>query len=139
MPLEWDDRITAIARDHSEDMAANDFFLHHNLNGQSPTDRGNQAGYSCRKALSGGVFSYGLAENIWRGWEYSSRTDGTGGTRYNWMLQTQLAEQAVAGWMGSAGHRRNIFETKYDKTGIGVGFGSADGKPYAVYLTQKFC
>ena len=137
--LDWDDRIAKIARDHSEDMAANDYFRHDNLKGESPTDRGNVAGYSCHKPLGGGVYSYGLAENIWLGWEYSSRIHSTGGTRYNWMSQTQIARQAVSSWMNSTGHRQNILDSQYDKTGIGVGFGSADGKPYAVYLTQNFC
>lgn len=137
--LDWDDRIAKIARDHSEDMAANDYFRHDNLKGQSPTDRGNSAGYPCRKELGGGGYSYGLGENIWHGWEYSSYTFGVGVNRYEWMSQAQLAQQAVSSWMGSAGHRQNILDSQYDRTGIGVGLGSSKGKPYAVYLTQNFC
>ena len=137
--LDWDDRIAKIARDHSEDMAANDYFRHDNLKGQGPTDRGNLAGYPCHKLLGGGVYSYGLAENIWLGWEYSSYTFGMGVSRYDWMTQSQLARQAVSSWMDSTGHRQNILNSQYDRTGIGVGFGLSGGKPYAVYLTQNFC
>jgi uncharacterized protein YkwD len=137
--LIWDGQIAVIARDHSEDMASTDYFRHDNRKGESPTDRGNTAGYPCRKSLGGGVFSYGLGENIWSGWEYSSYTYGTGGNRYNWMSQTQLARQAVLSWMNSTGHRENILDSQYDRTAIGVGFGTAGGKKYAVYLTQNFC
>lgn len=137
--LDWDARIAQIARDHSEDMAANGYFRHDNLKGQSPTDRGNAAGYTCRKELGGGAYSYGLGENIWHGWEYSSYTFGAGGSRYDWMTQSQLANQAVSSWMGSPGHRRNILDSQYDRTGIGLGFGKSSGKPYAVYLTQNLC
>ena len=137
--LRWDDRLGDIARSHSDDMASQDYFDHVNLKGESPTDRGNNADYPCVKQLSGGAFSYGLAENIWYGWEYSSYTYGTFGTRYDWMSQTELAQQAVASWMGSSGHRGNILTSKYDQTGIGVGFGVSGGKKHAVYLTQVFC
>ena len=137
--LDWDDRIAKIARDHSEDMASNDYFRHDNLKGQSPTDRGNLAGYPCRKPLGGGTYSYGLAENIFWWTAYSSYTFGPGGTRYNWMSSTEYAKKAVHWWMGSPGHRKNILTAQYDKTGIGVGFGTAGGKDHAVYLTQNFC
>lgn len=137
--LNWDDQVATIARAHSEDMAANDYFRHDNLEGESPTDRGNRGGYPCRKALGGGSFSYGLAENIWMGWEFSSFTYGLGGTRYDWMSQTQLAKQAVSSWMDSPGHRENILAPEYNAAGVGIGFGIADGKEHAVYLTQNFC
>ena len=137
--LLWDEEIAVIARDHSEDMATNDYFRHDNLRGESPTDRGNRAGYPCHKSLGGGAFSYGLGENIWRGWEYSSYTYGAGGTQYDWMSQNQLARAAVSSWMNSTGHRENILDPQYDKTAIGVGFGTAGGKDHAVYLTQNFC
>ena len=137
--LIWDEQIAVIARDHSEDMASNDYFSHDNLHGESPTDRGNRSGYPCRKSLGGGVFSYGLAENIWLGWEYSSYTYWAGGSRYDWMSQSQLARQAVSSWMNSTGHRENILEPQYDRSGIGAGFGTSGGKDHAVYLTQNFC
>lgn len=137
--LEWNEQITAIARAHSEDMAQRDYFSHDNPEGENPTDRAIAADYPCRKSLGGGTFSYGLAENIWRGWEFSSYTYGPSGTHYVWMSQTQLAKQAVSSWMGSSGHRKNILTEQYDRTGIGVGFGTAGGKQYAVYLTQNFC
>ena len=137
--MDWDDQIANIARNHSEDMATNDYFRHDNLRGESPTDRGNREGYPCRKSLGGGSISHGLGENIWLGWEYSSYTYGTGGSRYDWMSQSQLARQAVSSWMNSTGHRENILDPQYDKTAIGVGFGTAGGKDHAVYLTQNFC
>ena len=137
--LGWDAELGTIARSHSEDMASSDYFDHTNLKGEAPTDRGNNAGYPCIKQLGGGAFSYGLAENIWYGWEYSSLSYGTFGTRYDWMTQTELAHQAVSSWMNSPGHRSNILDAGYDRAGIGVGLGIAGGERYAVYMTQVFC
>jgi uncharacterized protein YkwD len=44
-----------------------------------------------------------------------------------------------ASWMGSPGHREKILTSEYETAGIGIGFGIADGKEHAVYLTQNFC
>ncbi len=38
----------------------------------------------------------------------------------HWLSQSQLESIIVGGWMGSAGHKANILETKFDETGIGV-------------------
>jgi uncharacterized protein YkwD len=55
--------------------------------------------------------------------------------KISYMSIEETASQAVVGWMGSPGHRRNILEPSYDREGIGVGI-SADEK---VYVTQNFC
>jgi uncharacterized protein YkwD len=44
-PLRVDDRITAAAQAHSDDMAANDYFSHDSLDGRSFADRVRAAGY----------------------------------------------------------------------------------------------
>ena len=53
--------IDAIARAHSENMAARSFFSHVDPAGKDPTDRALSAGYPCRKSHPDGSESYGLA------------------------------------------------------------------------------
>ena len=134
-PLDHIEKIRLIARSHSEDMAARDYFAHTSPEGLSPTDRGNEAGYDCRKNY-GSYYTYGLAENIHQGWLYDSyRTLNGRIVSYDWFTLEGLARTAVDGWMTSPGHRQNILDDSYDRTGIGVAI-AEDGK---VYITQNFC
>lgn len=133
--LEHVENIRLIARSHSEDMAVKDYFSHTSPVGLSPTDRGNEAGYDCRKDY-GSYYTYGLAENIHQGWLYDSyRTLNGRIVSYEWFTLEGLAQTAVTGWMGSTGHRENILKSSYDRTGLGVAI-AEDGK---VYFTQNFC
>jgi uncharacterized protein YkwD len=132
--LEWDKKLSAIARMHSEDMARRDFFSHVNPDGEAPTARGVREGYSCRKVV-GRYVTEGLAENISQGNLYS-RILITGNQKsYDWNTVEEIARQAVEGWMKSSGHRQNILGKGYDKSGIGAAI-AADDK---VYITQLFC
>ncbi|MHA2055477.1 MAG: CAP domain-containing protein, partial [Candidatus Hodarchaeales archaeon] len=138
IPLEWDGELNLIAREHSLDMDDSNFFDHTNPSGEDPTDRGNEAGYSCRKDY-GSYYTYGLAENIHQGWLYNSiiytTFMGITTTSYNWMSLEEIAVRSVQGWMGSLGHRENILTSTYDKEGIGVAISS----DYKVYVTENFC
>ena len=119
-PLDRITKIDQIARAHSEDMAKRNYFEHDTPEGLDPTDRGNAAGYPCRKDY-GSYYSYGLAENIFM-------HTGT------WYGAEHLADEIMKGWMNSFGHRQNIMESDYDRIGIGVAIGGG-----AVYATQNFC
>ena len=132
--LYWDEEISVIARNHSVDMGAENYFSHVNQSGQDPTDRGASAGYECIKDY-GSYYTFGLAENIHQGWLYSSITTINGVDFYNWLSQDDIASRAVNGWMGSQGHRENILKDTYDRTGIGIGI-TSEGK---VFITQNFC
>ena len=118
-PLEWEGELAAVARAHSEDMTKRGYFSHDTPEGLGPSDRIDRAGYSCWKGSH-----YGVAENI--------------------TIETALgnldrtAAEAVRGWMNSPGHRTNLLDTRYDRTGIGASFGTWRGYK-AVYLTQVFC
>jgi uncharacterized protein YkwD len=132
--LQFDEKLSSIARVHSADMARRKFFSHVNPDGKDPTARGELVGYRCKKDF-GSHFTEGLAENLYQGNLYSSiRTRGAVKT-YNWNSLEDLASQSVAGWMKSKGHRENILEKTYDRAGIGVAI-SRDDK---VYVTQVFC
>ena len=118
-PLLWDEELAAIARRHSVDQAAKGYFSHKNSLGQSPTERGLQAGYECFKDY-GSYYTEGLAENIF----------SLAG--YAW---EDVAQVTVEGWMDSPGHRANILHESYSKEGIGV----AEGEFGDIYVTQNFC
>ena len=146
-PLQWDARLADIARDHSRDMAENNFFSHDNLKGDDPEARGLLKNYRCRKQLGGGRYSEGLGENILQG-HISQSTSPLTKLRAWWNNQSaedlelrerikhqiREAQTAVENWMDSPGHRRNILDSGYDRAGMGVAF---SGSEY--HLTQNFC
>jgi uncharacterized protein YkwD len=116
--LKTDDKLSAIARAHSEDMARRHFFAHVNPSGEDPTARGRRAGYECRRIL-GDRIRVGLAENLYE-------ASGT--------AREDIEHTSVAGWMNSPGHRANILEKNYSRSGGGVAVAGD-----AVYITQLFC
>ena len=134
-PLRHIETLGLIARSHSKDMAKRAYFAHTSPEGSNPTERGDLAGYKCRKG-HGSSFTYGLAENIHQTWLYSSYTKQNGRiVSYDWFTLEELAQRVVTGWMSSKGHKKNILTASYDRSGIGVAI-SKDGK---VYSTQNFC
>jgi uncharacterized protein YkwD len=132
--LRLDDELSEIARAHSADMVKRKFFSHVNPDGRNATERGKRAGYICQKVYAR-YFTNGIAENIYQGNLYS-RIRITGNVRsYDWYSAEEIAQEAVEGWMDSAGHRKNILEKTYDRTGIGIAIGADD----KVLVTQVFC
>ena len=119
-PLDRVSKIDQIARSHSQDMAERNYFEHETPEGLDPTDRGNAAGYGCRKDY-GSYYTFGLGENIF--WH-------SGG----WYGAERLAEEIMEGWMDSPGHRQNIMDPNYDRIGVGVAISGS-----VVYATQNFC
>ena len=118
-PLQWDEGLASVARAHSDDMTSRRYFSHDTPEGLDPTDRLHRAGLNCRKG-----YRYGIAENI--------------------AIETTLgnldrtAEEAVRGWINSPGHRTNLLNREYNRTGVGASYGTWRGYK-AVYLTQVFC
>jgi len=133
-PLSYDSALAAIALSHSNDMALNNYFAHVNLAGQTPADRGNAAGYTCKKDY-GTYYTIGIAENLLQNNLYSSVTVTNGVYTYDWTSPEDLAQSSVTGWMNSAGHRKNILTETYDREGIGIAIASDD----KVYITENFC
>jgi len=92
--LQWDERVKETARDHSMDMAKNNYFSHTNLKGLSPFKRMENDG-----------IAYSFAgENLASG-QFSSIF-------------------AHEGLMNSLGHRENILRPEYQFLGVGVAFNS---------------
>jgi len=93
-PLAYDDSLAAAARDHSEDMAVQDYFSHTSLDGRTVGDRITDAGYSYN--------TYG--ENIGAG--------------------QPTPEVVVNSWMSSSGHRANILNANFCDIGVGYAYES---------------
>jgi uncharacterized protein YkwD len=100
-PLRVDPRLAQAAKAHSSDMAERDYFDHTTPEGITFRDRIRSAGFS----------NPGTAENIARG--------------------QRDAQQVMAGWMASAGHRANILNCDFSFLGVGL---HEDG----MYWTQDF-
>jgi uncharacterized protein YkwD len=90
-----------VARAHSEDMVAQDFFAHSNPDGEDAFDRMANAGISYQTA----------GENI------------------AWNNFSTPVTTAVDGWMNSEGHRTNILNGAFTHTGMGVA-GDGNGGYY---------
>ncbi|MDQ1002299.1 uncharacterized protein YkwD [Neobacillus niacini] len=90
--LTWDDHVRETAREHSADMAENDYFDHKNLQGQSPFDRMKEDAVAFHTA--GENLAYGQLSSIF----------------------------AHEGLMNSIGHRENILRQDYEYLGVGVAF-----------------
>jgi len=132
--LKYDTKLANIARAHSQDMAARNYFSHYTPEGDGPTERAIKAGYSVHKELGGGYYSEGIAENIFQNNLYDTVTYYNGIPVYDWNSQSEIASSTVNGWMNSPGHRQNILNSDYDNEGIGVAISSDD----KVYITEDF-
>jgi uncharacterized protein YkwD len=91
-----DTRLTAAARAHSADMAANDYFSHTSRDGTEFAERITSAGYRWSSA----------AENIAAG--------------------QRSPASVMAAWMGSDGHRRNILNCGLRHIGVGLAYSPDD-------------
>jgi|GEM_PF-1822495 len=124
-----DPNLDVVARGHSVDMAANNYYSHTDRGGRDPTGRATARGY--RPPNPTGY--YGLAENIHKVTiGYIQKPDGSRTVILNW--PPFIAGEMVDGWMASPGHRANMLSPSYRYIGIGVAF---DGKYYLA--TQDFC
>ena len=136
--LEWNNRLSRVAKNHSEDMLRNNYFAHTSQDGRSPSDRANDAGFECT-VVSEGNQRIGIGENLLTTFSYHSyeitEQNGEESIRYNWKTVEELANEAVATWMKSRLHRRNILRADYIQQGIGA----VVGKDQKIFITQNFC
>jgi len=93
--LNCDDRLVSAARNHSEDMAQNDYFSHTSLDGCAFYVRITNAGYI---------------------WNYAGENIAAGHT---------TPQAVMNGWMNSAGHRANILEPNFCDLGVGYAYGAS--------------
>jgi uncharacterized protein YkwD len=107
-PLAWDDDIADVARDHSRQMARQNFFAHQDPKGRTVVDRAEQRDLRGWNKIGENLF---MCDEI------------DGFERYS-----------VRGWLKSSSHRRNMLNREWSTTGIGV-YRARDGR---IYVTQVF-
>ncbi len=108
--LSYSTDLSLIARAHSVDMLAKNYFSHQDPQGCDMTCRIKNANYSY----------WAIGENIYTMHGYSLSAQAT-------------AEKVLAGWMQSPGHRANILNDKFTTEGVGVA--AEDSR---VYATENF-
>jgi uncharacterized protein YkwD len=95
--LAWHEKLAEVARGHSADMLARDFFGHRDPDGADPGRRLEQHGLKFMM----------WAENLYE------LTNGPDDPK-------AIAASVIRGWMHSSGHRRNILDGRFRYLGIGV-------------------
>ena len=115
--LSEDALLTSLAKEHSISMVENNFFGHERYPGERP-------------------LSYNMSPGTMRG-ENLAKIPTRECIPGPYLSLQEVCEWAVSGWMDSPGHRANILEPRYSKTGVGVEF-SAEGDFTYLYITQIF-
>jgi uncharacterized protein YkwD len=103
-PLAADARLDAAAQAHAEDMLARSYYAHESPEGTTPRSRVEAAG--CNAPL--------VAENI--------------------AARHLTAERAMAGWMSSSDHRRNLLDLRFTALGAGVAVGTYDHRYQVLWV-----
>lgn len=107
-PLVWSDELATIARVHSRNMAERKFFGHRGLDNKMVSDRADDIGLKKWRSIGENIaFNRGYRDPI---------------------------EKAVACWLDSPSHRRNLMNDDWRETAVGVAV-AADG---SFYFTQVF-
>ncbi|MBK8464602.1 MAG: CAP domain-containing protein [Chloracidobacterium sp.] len=107
-PLSWNDQLASVARMHSQNMAKFKFFSHRGLDNKMVSDRADAEGLTKWRAIGENIaFNRGYQDPIGR---------------------------AVELWLDSASHRRNLLDSNWKETAVGIAV-TADGE---YYLTQVF-
>jgi len=136
-PLVQDEKLTVIARSHSQDMARHNFFGHINRHREDPAARGKRLGWNEKKQIGPQTWKSGLAENIYLNHLYSKVYTTTQNGRvvdkeYIWNNPDQLVQTTVQGWMDSPAHRKNILSPLSERQGVGVAISGT-----SVFVTEN--
>lgn len=110
--LTWCDKLAAVARVHSQSMAEFRFFSHRGLDDKLVSDRADRQGVGRWRSIGENIaFNRGYKDPV---------------------------EKAVEGWLNSPTHRRNMLDTNWKESAVGVAL-APDGSYYftQVFLTRK--
>lgn len=118
----FDADLRAVARYHSENMAAHGYFSHTGRNGSTLADRYERFEYRCRVPTDGLRYKTG-GENLFT---MQSSVE---------LQPEDVADRAVQGWLDSPAHRRNLLDPDWRREAIGVARAADD----RLYVTQNFC
>jgi uncharacterized protein YkwD len=131
--LRWDDALSRVARKHSSDMAARNYFSHTSPEGHGYFYRYQKSGYACGITVDGIILTG--AENIAHfPLSALSAMDGEGPQRSRYVRE-KIATSAMKEWLTSPDERKNILSPTWQREGIGVSIGPED----RIVITLNFC
>ena len=129
-PLIIDANLAAVARAHSEHMAAAGFFANVDPHGNDPLTRVQRAGYG-----GAGVTVFQVNENIFRIALYSGSTieknNGKAVAHYRWYQPREIARKIIGGWTSREAPLARMLSERHTHMGIGI---TIDAKP-RMYVT----
>jgi uncharacterized protein YkwD len=129
----WDDALGRIARAHSRDMAARNYFSHTSPEGHGYSYRYIKNNYACGITVNG-VTRNG-AENIFQ-FSLNGLAADAGkeqkNERYVWET---IAASTIQGWLDSSEDRKNILSLHWQREAVGIFIGPDN----RVYITVNFC
>lgn len=125
--VSYSSEIASVAREHSRNMANNDYIGHEEPNGESGEER-----YSGICDFSGSGYTFGENVNAvhigrYQLWHNSKRVYINS--------EREAAEYLVIEWMNSTGHRKNMLNDAWGRLGVGV----VKTESGQVYASQAFC
>lgn len=123
-PVEYRPGLADVARNHSRDMIARDYYAHESPDGETPFGRVQSSSVSCSS----------VGENIAASW-WQREFESTDGKRTLHTTPEELADGLVEQWLNSPEHRENMLRPDWERTGVGIAV-TAEGE---VLVTQNFC
>jgi uncharacterized protein YkwD len=131
--IRWDDALSRVARSHSKDMAARNYFSHTSPEGHGYSYRYQKSGYACGITVDGVVLTG--AENIFQVPQSALAPMDTEGQTHNLSIRERIAASAVQEWMAGPSERKNILSPIWQREGIGISIGPDD----RIVITLNFC
>jgi len=129
----WDDALDRIARAHSRDMAARNYFSHTSPEGYGYSYRYIKNNYACGITVNG-VTRTG-AENIFQFSLNDLASDAGGERKKERHVWETIASSTIQGWMDSSEDRKNILSPHWQREAIGIFIGPDN----TMYITVNFC
>lgn len=131
--LREDEALSRVARKHSKDMAARNYFSHTSPEGHGYFYRYQKNGYACGITVEGVLLTG--AENIFQFPLTAPASQGAKGHQHDRHIMERIAASAVQDWMASSKERENILSPTWQREGIGVSIGPDD----RIVITLNFC
>ncbi|MXR52528.1 hypothetical protein GRX03_13035 [Halovenus sp. WSH3] len=123
-PVEYDEEIATVARNHSQDMVERSYYAHVSPEGDTAFDRIQNGPASCAV----------VGENIAATW-WNKPFETTDGERERHTSIAELAAGLAEQWLNSQSHRKNMLDPRWERTGVGIAV-TPEGE---VLVTQNFC
>jgi len=125
-PLKWNEELSEVAREHSIEMAENNYFAHEGLDCKKVDYRVSKKGIFYT-IVGENLIQISLINTYW----YDPQTLEI--TKREYKTLDELVEESVKSWMNSPGHRENILNKDFDETGIGIAIQNVP----KIYMEEK--